>query len=131
MTLPRHFTTFEGDLFDTRLPGWASLPALRKGYEGHAGTIETVAQLKACLRAGQWTMPGMYPLYFIADDGESLSFEAVRANLATVMDSIAHDIKDGWRVVALDVNYEDEGMTCSHTGKPIPSAYGDAADEGE
>lgn len=130
MPIPAHMIVCEGDLHDTRLPGWAANP-LRKGFEAHANTIETVAQLKACLRAGAFAWPGGYPLYFIAHDGESLSFEAVRANLATIMDSIAHDHKDGWRVVGLEVNYEDSEMVCAHTGKLIPSAYGDAADEGE
>ncbi len=115
----------DGALYDTRLPEWSGKPPLRANFSRHHGTIRDTADLKACLRAGAFAFPGGYPLYFVADDGESLSFEAVRANLRNVLDSISGNHRDGWRVVAMATNWEDDELTCSHTGKPIPSAYGD------
>ena len=29
----------------------------------------------------------------------------------------------GWRVIACDVNWEDENLYCAHSGKRIESAY--------
>lgn len=31
----------------------------------------------------------------------------------------------GWRIVAQDVNWEDQDMICVHCNKKIESAYGD------
>ena len=83
----------------------------------------TTKDLKTQLRSGACAWPGGYPLFFIADDGESLSFEAVRDNLRSVIHSMRHGVNDGWRVVGCDVNWEDPSLFCAHTGKRIESAY--------
>ena len=86
-------------------------------------TNYTTKELKTQLRSGEYAWPGGYPLFFIADDGESLSFEAVRDNLRSVIHSMRHGVNDGWRVVGCDVNWEDASLYCDHTGKRIGSAY--------
>jgi len=83
----------------------------------------TTKELKTQLRAGEYAWPGGYPLFFITSDGESLSFEAVRDNLRSVIHSMRHKSNDGWRVVGCDVNWEDASLYCDHTGKRIGSAY--------
>ena len=83
--------------------------------------------LKNALRAGPYAWPGGYPCYFITSDGAALSFDAVRQEIRQVIWSMRHGVNDGWRVVAVDVNWEDPDLTCEHTGKPIPSAYGEVA----
>jgi len=83
----------------------------------------TTARLKQALRSGKYTWPGAYPLYFITSDGATLSFEAVRENLRSVIWSIKNKVNDGWRVVATEVNWEDCGLYCEHTGERIESAY--------
>jgi len=119
-----HFMVADGgDLFDTRHIHWSHLAPLRKGFKTHAGQIETVAQLKATLRAGSYTGVGGYPLYLICDDGEALCFECARKNAAQIMPAIADKDRGGWRVVACDVNYEST-IDCSNCNAPIPSAYG-------
>jgi len=112
----------DGSLYDTRADGWSGEPPLRANYCRHHREIETVADLKATLRAGQWTGIGCYPLYFITSDGEALSFDAVRQGLHQVIASIKNRSSDGWRVVALDINYEGE-IWCAHTEERIPAAY--------
>lgn len=87
--------------------------------------IDETWQLLATLRNGKYAWPGGYPLYFLASDGETLSFEAVREELESVLCSIHHGLNDGWRVVACDVNWEDSEMVCAHTGERIESAYGE------
>jgi len=83
----------------------------------------TTKQIKERLRAGPYAWPGGYPAYFLAEDGEPLSFEAVRENWRQVCYAARHQLRDGWRIVAADVNWEDPALYCSHTGERIPSAY--------
>lgn len=85
--------------------------------------IKTLSDFRAAMRNGAYAWPGGYPLYFITNDGAALSFEAVKENLRLVIESVANDLRDGWRVVACDVNWEGFDLTCDHTGQPIPSAY--------
>lgn len=85
--------------------------------------IETVSALKTILRHGPYAWPGGYPIYFITNDGEALSFDAVREEFQQVIYSIRHGLRDGWRVVAWDINYEDRDLICSHTNESIECAY--------
>ena len=87
--------------------------------------IKTTKDLKTALRNGQWAWPGGYPLYFITSDGAALSFDAVRSEYRQVINAIRHRLNDGWRVVAVDINYDDSDLYCDHTGQRIESAYGD------
>ena len=129
MALPDHMFIGEGGiLYDTRTSRWHWKP-LRKDYCRTYGSIRTVAQLKATLRNGEYAWPGGYPMYFITDDGGALSFDTVRAELRSVIDSIRNQISDGWRVVACDVNWEDTTLYDDHTGERIPSAYGSDDDD--
>jgi hypothetical protein len=91
--------------------------------------VETIKDLKKALRDGPYAWPGGYPCYFITDDGAALSFDAVKEELKRIMWSIKTEDRGGWRVIGLDVNYEDPSLFCAHTNKRIPSAY--AEDEAE
>tara|TARA_B100000768_G_scaffold169514_1_gene175172 strand:- start:342 stop:620 length:279 start_codon:yes stop_codon:yes gene_type:complete len=87
--------------------------------------ILDAADLNETLEGGAFTCLGGYPKFWIAQDGEALSYDAVIAE----KDLILAAIKDGgdpqWNVVFCDLNYEDTGLVCAHTNEPIPSAYGD------
>lgn len=95
------------------------------GYRRTFAEIATVAELKATLRNGGFAWPVGYPLFFATNDGATLSFEAVRQNFRTVADSIRGDQSDGWRVTACGVNWDDDGLTCDHSGDRIESAHGE------
>ena len=82
-------------------------------------------ELKAQLRAGEYAWPGGYPRYFIAEDGEALSFRTVRENYREVYRSTRDADSGGWAVVAVDINWEDQHLCDAHSGAAIPSAYGD------
>ena len=83
-------------------------------------------QLKEALRNGPYAWPGGYPLYFIAADGEALSFKAVQENLREVMRATCfRHYGEQWRVVGVDINWEDEHLYCAHSNERIPSAYGE------
>lgn len=81
--------------------------------------------LKSYLRNGPYAWPGGYPMYFITSDGAALSFSSVRGNFCSVLSSMRHKVNDGWRVVGVDINWEDCELVCDHSGELIPSAYGE------
>lgn len=128
--LPPHlFACDDGALYDTRNPAWSRENPLRPVFNRSFGTIENAAQLKATLRAGSYAWPGGYPLYFLASDGEALSFEAVRENLREILFAIATHSRCGWRVVGCAINWEDTALYCAHSGAKIESAYGEGEEE--
>jgi hypothetical protein len=87
--------------------------------------IDSISDFRAAMRKGAYSWPGGYPLYFVTSDGAALSFEAAKAERKNILDSIAHRLSDGWRVVAIEVNWEDAELYCDHTGQRIASAYAD------
>jgi len=120
--LPEYMQVFEGDLYRNDV---APSVVVRKDYVKHFRSIETVSQLKATLRAGEFAWPGCYQLFLITSDGAALSFAAARSEFRSLAWSIRNKCDDGWRVIGCEVNYEDTDLTCAHTGKPIPAAYGE------
>lgn len=85
--------------------------------------IKTVADLKRALKDGPYAWPGGYPIYFITDDGAALAFDTVKKNFKRIASSVKNKDRDGWRVVAADINWENGDLTDDHTGKRIESAY--------
>lgn len=80
----------------------------------------TPATLAATLAAEPFAWPGGYPCFALTDCGgvfcptccenETSSFETASP-------------RDGWYLVAIDINYEDDGLFCDHCGLPVPCAY--------
>ena len=108
----------DGALYDTTKENWSANP-LRENYARHYREINNTTQLKATLRAGEYTFPGLYRLAFITNDGVWISFNSVRDNLYCVVDSIRNDINDGWRVVGCDIMdyYDEEEIYCAHSSE--------------
>jgi len=88
------FVSSDGALFDTRRADWSATP-LRADYRRTHREINTTIELRATLRAGPCAWPGGYPLYFITDDGEALSFETVRAEYRQCAYSARNEVSDG------------------------------------
>ena len=87
--------------------------------------IKTREDFFKALETGPYAWPGGYPLFFVTSDGAALSFESAENNSGEIADSIERGLSDGWRVVGLDINYEDADLICDDTGKPIDCAYCD------
>jgi hypothetical protein len=86
--------------------------------------IKTIEDLKEALRQGKYSSVGSYPLFFLASDGEALSWDSVRENIRECFDAIKRqDRTGGWLIVEQDVNWEDPSMFCAHSGERIESAY--------
>lgn len=127
--LPNHlFDSSDGNLYDTRIENWHTLPPLRANYQRHHRNIKTIADLKATLRAGPYAWPGGYPLFFIARDGDELAFRTVIAEFKTIARAMFFNSADDWKIIACDINYESE-IYCAHTGEQIESAYEIIKDE--
>jgi hypothetical protein len=87
-------------------------------------TAFSISDFRRAMRNGKYAWPGGYPLYFVMSDGAALSFEAARENRRAILEAIHNKDGSGWRVVAVDVNWEDDELRCEHTGERIESAYG-------
>lgn len=84
----------------------------------------TLRDVKTALRAGPCAWPGGYPLYMVTSDGAALSFAAVRERFREVVaDMLDMSRLSQWRIVGVEVNWEDPALYCDHTGARIPSAY--------
>lgn len=84
----------------------------------------TVADFDQALEDGAYAFPGGYPRYFVCIDGEALSFEAAQENAELIRAAIRDgDRNETWRVIGVDVNWEDAALFCCHTNERIPSAY--------
>lgn len=95
--------------------------------------IKTVFDFNRALEIVPYAWPGGYPLYFVTADGAALSWQAAIEEQNLIRDSIIDSpfngdqwpiFTDGWRVTAMEVNYEDDDLYCDHTGNKIESAYG-------
>lgn len=85
--------------------------------------VKCISDLKLAIRQGPYAFPGGYPFYFIAGDGEPLSFKTVMDNFKLVASAIKHQHDKQWEVVAMDVNWEEPALFCAHTNQRIESAY--------
>ena len=88
--------------------------------------IRTVSDFRKAYKTGPYAWPGGYPMFFVTADGGTLSWKAAQECRGEIVRSIARqDMHSGWRVVGVDINWEDESLYCDHTGEKIPSAYGE------
>lgn len=85
--------------------------------------IRTPSDFGRLLKAGPYTFPGCYPIYFVCSDGEALSFADARENAALICSAIRDGDNTGWRVVGAEVNWEDGDLFSAHSGKKIEAAY--------
>lgn len=120
--LPKHFMVSESDggLYDTRVDGWHKNPPLRRLYSYTFRDITNVMQLKATMRNGPYTWPGVYPLALYTADGGTLCFDCVKQEFKQTVWSLRNNCDDGWLVVACDIEHGDEeGVLCDHCNEAI------------
>ena len=72
-----------------------------------------------------YAWPGGYPLFAITSDGAALCASCTKKKLGNIVTAIARNLRDGWKVEGIDVNWEDADLTCDHCGQHIESAYAD------
>lgn len=87
--------------------------------------IQTPSDFGKALRQ-PYAWPGGYPLHFITSDGACLCFECAKRQGRSITSSIRDGLRDGWKVEAVDVNWEDGELLCDQCGQHIESAYAEA-----
>jgi hypothetical protein len=85
----------------------------------------TTTQLKDTLRQGPYTWPGGYPKYLITDDCEGLCFKCAQAEFRTILESTKYSQGDGWQIIGVGINWEDDQLVCVYCDEHIESAYGE------
>lgn len=85
--------------------------------------IYTSMDLSAAVAKGPYAWPGGYPYYFITAGGNALSFRAVAQYAESERGKITLDEDD--KIIAVDINWEDNDLICEQTGSKIESAYSD------
>lgn len=118
MNTPNHMmVSYTGDLVNTI--SWHTIrPA--HAYCRHRRTIKTGRDLRASLRAGDYSWPGCYPIAYATEDGAALCPDCVRKNLRVITESIRHGNRDGWRVASIFLTNEcDEQVLCDNCSETI------------
>lgn len=85
--------------------------------------IDTVKELLDVVRQGKYSSVGSYPLFYMTADGGVLSYDSVCQNIWQVARAIRNGDDRQWRVVAVDVNWEDPNLYCDDSGEAIEAAY--------
>ena len=67
-----------------------------------------------------YSWPGGYPLFAITHDIGFLCHHCCKTERSRIGTTTG---RDGWGVVALEVNWEDPTLYCDHCGNRIESAY--------
>ena len=88
---------------------------VREHYQHHHRNITIPRELASTIRAGKYTWPGGYEVFFITSDGCVICHGCAIAEYSNVVDSIRRDISDGWRIVAAECSANIDGeMYCDH-----------------
>jgi len=69
----------------------------------------------------KWAWPGGYPIYYVCEDGGVLCADCANNNIDLTTDP---DAERDWKIVAGDINYEDDSLSCDNCYGHIESAYG-------
>lgn len=67
--------------------------------------------------------PGGYPCFAVTSDGAALCHACVKKEIGNIVTAIAQNLRDGWKVEAIDINWEDSSLYCDHCSKRIEYAY--------
>ncbi len=95
-------------------------------YLGVHNTSTMTTQSKSLRFADQaaespHAFPGGYPRFAVTSDGAVLCpscCKTERESIGTTTGS------DGWNVIGIDLNFEDDHLFCSHCSSKIEAAYG-------
>ena len=88
-------------------------------------TTKTLNRLRSAKKVARkkYAWPGGYALHLVMDDGECLCAKCVRENWRQVVRATLAGVKDGWRAVGADVNWEDDMLSCAHCNEQIKTEY--------
>ena len=79
------------------------------------------AKLQEFIRSGGFAWPGGYQCALLMADGEVIDARAARENYRLIRRETGQD----WTPVKVFIHWEGDPLYCAHSGREIPSAYGD------
>lgn len=74
------------------------------------------------LNVSPYAWPGGYAKIAVMDDGECLCRQCTIENRDIIEQSTGGD---GWALMRLDINWEDDSLYCSHCNTQLTSEYGE------
>lgn len=78
-------------------------------------------KLQGFIRSGGYAWPGGYPCALLMSDGEVIDAQAARENYRLIRRETGWD----WTPIDVFIHWEGEPLHCAHSGREIPSAYGE------
>ena len=79
------------------------------------------AKLQEFIRSRGFAWPGGYPCALLMSDGEVIDAKAARENYRLIRRETGRD----WTPVDVFIHWEGAPLYCAHSGREIPSAYGE------
>lgn len=91
--------------------------------------VSSIKQLKAAIRH-PYAWPGGYEISAIMSDGGVLCMKCCKDNFSNIVDSTKRDIRDGWKIEAIDCVWEGD-CNCEQCGKSVVVYPSDEEDSTE
>ena len=85
------------------------------------------SDLQLFIRSGGYAWPGGYQCALLMADGESIDAQSARENYRQIRRNMApgSHYSNDWTPCAVFIHWEGEPLICAHSGREIPSAYGE------
>ena len=83
-------------------------------------TQSTSLRLADHLSANPYAFPGGYPMYAFTSDAAVLCHKCCKSERVLIGTTTGND---GWCVVALEINDENDHLYCDHCSSKIEAAY--------
>ena len=85
------------------------------------------SDLQLFIRSGGHAWPGGYQCALLMADGESIDARSARENYRQIRRNMAPNVpySRDWKPEAVFIHWEGEPLICAHSGREIPSAYGE------
>lgn len=80
------------------------------------------SSLQDFVRSNGVAWPGGYPCALLMMDGGVLDAASAKENYRQIRRATG---RDSWTACAVFIHWEGAPLTCAHSGRDIPSAYGD------
>ena len=84
-------------------------------------TMITKQDLQAFIRSNGYAWPGCYQMSLLMADGEVIDAQSARENYRLIRRAVSQ----GWTAEAAFIHWEGEALQCAHSGRDIPSAFGE------
>ena len=84
------------------------------------------SDLQLFIRSGGHAWPGGYQCALLMADGEPIDARSARENYRQIRrNMVSRPASRDWKPEAVFIHWEGEPLICAHSGREIPSAYGE------